>query len=576
MVDRTVAGPNPAGRRWVPRRTRLGSVAAGVLPLAVEGALVVAIVLVAAFLRFDDLSRNPPGLHGDEAITGLEGRRILAEGSIGPYSPSALGQPAAPLYVTALSVRLLGDTILAVRAVPAVFGTLTLVALYAFARLAVGVPVALVSAGVLAVLGWHIHFARIGFPLAAWPLVVVVASGALVVATRRDRPGWWALTGALTILGIYVYNAHPLFVVAMGAVVLYHFYQWDLLVPVVAIALYALVMHPLTLVALMAAVTVLLVGERVGERERFTRLLAFGGGSFLVALPMLRFAADERNGYFQHARLYSLFGREEWTSLASASERTGFLVRRYAGFWDRLCCEPRLDYVDGTGLTPLVPWPLLVLATAGLVLALARQRAPWTALGTLVVAIAPLGAVVTVDGFARRTLALAPFLALFAGVGVVELWRSAHRLSVAPRLAVITTLLLLVGFGVYRSLRDEVGRFPDEPITAWIFAEELTGASRFMAGLAPDRHVYFYSERWSVDYESRRFLAPNVSAEDRSVEFGELSFDVDPELGDPVFVFLGEYRELLPEVRARYPGGTTVEVGPLANRTFVAYIAPSA
>ena len=39
---------------------------------------------------------------------GLEARRILDRGSIGPYSPTALGQPDGPMYLAASGPAWLG------------------------------------------------------------------------------------------------------------------------------------------------------------------------------------------------------------------------------------------------------------------------------------------------------------------------------------------------------------------------------------------------------------------------------------------------------------------------------------
>jgi hypothetical protein len=75
-----------------------------------------------------------------------------------------------------------------------------------------------------------------------------------------------------------------------------------------------------------------------------------------------------------------------------------------------------------------------------------------------------------------------------------------------------------------------------------------------------------------VDYETRRFLAPNLSAEDRSAEYGEPGIAVDPAKGRPVFVFLGEYRSHIDEVRQHYPVGYTITGGTEDDVAFAAYV----
>src|SRR2546423_235297 len=57
------------------------------ISLTWEVVLLLALAAVAAFVRLHHLSTFPNGLHGDEAVAGLEGRRILNQGWIGVYSP---------------------------------------------------------------------------------------------------------------------------------------------------------------------------------------------------------------------------------------------------------------------------------------------------------------------------------------------------------------------------------------------------------------------------------------------------------------------------------------------------------
>jgi 4-amino-4-deoxy-L-arabinose transferase-like glycosyltransferase len=529
-------------------------------PRAVEIALVVAIIVIAGVLRVHDLGSNPPGLHGDEAVSGLEGRRILAEGWIGPYSPLALGQPTGPLYLTALSLRLFGDSVQAVRIVSALLGVLTVVALYALLRRAVDAPTALAGAGLLAVMGWHLHFSRIAFPVIAWPLAVVLAAAAMQEADRRDDPRWWAAAGALAGLGIYAYNAHPL-----------------LLVPLFGLALFWLGRREARPV------------DATPTGSSLAGLLAFVSALALTVLPMVLFAADEANGYFQHLQSNSVFNQPAWTAAATIGERIGLLLGRYLGFWDRLCCHPQVDGSDGTGVVPLVPLPFLLLSATGVALALRARSGLWAVFAALVVAVVPLGAAITEGGLARRTFAIAPFLAAFAGYGVVQLWRLGAARGPAVRLLATAALVLVSGAAVWQSLDGELRVFPRSQEAVWVFGREMADASAFMSCLGQRHHVYFFSDRWSVHYETRLFLAPDIAAEDRSREFGpaasgdrsadlgESDLEVDPQAGAPVFMLLGSYQDLFSEIRRRYPGGESRRghrAGADEAPTFIAYFAP--
>jgi 4-amino-4-deoxy-L-arabinose transferase-like glycosyltransferase len=527
--------------------------------LLLESVLLAVLIVIAAFLRFHDLPNNPPGLHGDEAISGLEGRRILAEGWIGPYSPHALGQPTGPLYLTALSLRLFGESIFAVRFMSALLGVLTVVALYVVLRRAIDTPTALVGAGFLAVMGWHLHFSRIGFPLAAWPLVVVLTIGAAQEAARRSDPRWWALAGGLSGLGVYIYNAQPLVIAVIVGFVVF----W--------------LNHPLTGTP----------ADGAGH-SALTSLLAFAGALGLAVLPMVFFAAGEGSGYLQHYQATSLFNQPAWTEAATHRDRAGLLLGRYSGFWIQLCCQPRIDGVDATGVGLMVPLPLLALSASGLAVALWRRSGLWAVLGALLVIVLPVTTAITVEGAMRRTLALAPLLASFAGYGVVTLWRLAAPQGPVVRAATAAVLAAVAGLAVFQSLDGELRVFPASQEARWVFASEMTEASSFMACLGQRHHVYFLSDRWPANYETRQFLAPDVSIEDRSLEFGQIAgedrsaalgqpdLEADPAQGAPVFVLLGRYREEFAAIRRRYPGGESVrgQRGADGQPTFVAYFPP--
>jgi 4-amino-4-deoxy-L-arabinose transferase-like glycosyltransferase len=507
-----------------------------------EIGMVTIVLAVSAFLNLHDLTSMPPGLHGDEAAIGFEGRRILDEGWIGPYSGVALGTPTGPIYLTAVSVWLFGNTIFAVRLVPAVMGTLTVAALYLLLRRNLGARVALVGASLLAVMTWHVHFARVGFPAETWTFIVLVATGALVEALRSGSWGWWAAAGATAGLGIYVYNPHPLVIGIMGLFILIH----------------------------------LLTGERVASHSSTARVATFAVVLAIVALPMARFAADPNSGYFNHARHLSITSTDEWAALDGLGGRVAFLADRYVDFWDRVCCHSQVDGVDALGDRPPVPRAILLLAAFGVVVGLWRRWRPLVSFGSLIVLLLPLAAVLTVGGAERRALALAPFLAMFAALGIVELLEIARRRRGIQCAALTVATVSCVGLAVLPSVAGSAASLRASQSARWVFGQEMADAAQFMSTLPSTSHVYFYSARWSVNYETRQFLAPHVSAEDRSAEFGHLGFDIDPTKGTPVFIFLGEYQDRLEEVRQRYPGGQVVRSDSGPEPSFVAYLVPAA
>jgi 4-amino-4-deoxy-L-arabinose transferase-like glycosyltransferase len=511
---------------------------------AANAGLIVA-VAVGAALRLSGLEELPAGLHGDEAVAGLEAQRILAEGYVGPYSLGALGQPTGPLYLFALPILLLGNTITAVRLVPAVIGISTIAAVYLFGR-EYGRCTGALAALVLAVNGWHIHYARIGVPLATWGLIAVIAAWCLSRAVSRDDLRWWIATGAVAAAGVYVYNGHPLL---LGAFLLF-------------VAGY------------------LIVGRAHALERRVLGAAAVVVVLLVCAVPMIRYALNEPGNYAFHFERYSIVNTEEWQQASSPAYRLSFLAGRYVDWWKNALWPWQVNGVDGIGYAPLVhPLTLAPLAALGLVVALGRRRHPAVVVAALIVGIMPVSAALTVDDVGRRTSAMIPFLAFFAAIGVESIARAIARAWPQVRLAPLAVTAVAVGALFVTSALPYFLEFGASESQRWVFAADFTRASRFLADLPAESYVYMYSARHSIEYETRRYLAPDVRGEDRSTEYGhqtgiELSSN---DSSRQVFVLIGEYQSLAPALQERYPAAevTVGEPGEPESPSFVAVSVPA-
>lgn len=479
------------------------------------------ILLLAVALRCFDLSSLPMGLHGDEGIVGYEARRILQEGSIGPYSAASFGQPAGPIYFSALGVALGGDEILSLRALSAIFGVLTVLALFFVTRASLGASTALLCAFVLATLTWHIHYSRIAFPLIAWPLMCVLIVGALHQAQIRGQARWWIGAGFLNGLGVYAYKAHPLF----------------------------------GLIALGIAVWILLRDDAATSR-RLGWLGLYVVAAILAANFLMRYALDPANNYGGQFALTSIFNSDDWKALDSAPQKLGFLTARYFGWWSWMIWRPVVDYTDGAGIMPMISPVLAGLAAIGF--SAYKRREPLIQWSRWIVVLVPVAAVVTNDGLARRTLAMAPFLCVLAVVGVVELVRWSRR--VGAKRALVTRLTpgfvgMLLALHAALSWHAYFITFARAPVQAWIFCDDLTTSLAYMRALPHERPIYFYSSRWSVTYDTRKFLAPDLNARDASLEFSENKQLVwpPPTQNGAVWIFLDSYQARAPELHALFP-----------------------
>ena len=239
--------------------------------------ILVAILLLAAFLRFWRLDTLPPGLHHDEAYNGLDALSLL-EGKQFPqfyegwelYGQDAhagnppqetrfplffegnYGREALHVYLMALSIKLFGPTPFAVRFVPALAGVLAVFTTYlAAAQLVVDrsastkIMTPLVAAFVMAILFPAVHFSRFG--LRAMLFVPVetltvyffwrgVYGGAAVSETQKAQHGVAARLfhkGALSFItagfflgfGLYVYVSARLFPLLFVLFIPYWFWR---------------------------------------------------------------------------------------------------------------------------------------------------------------------------------------------------------------------------------------------------------------------------------------------------------------------------------------------------------------
>jgi len=505
----------------------------------IEASLFLAVVIFAAALRLWNLSFLPFGFHGDEAVSGLEAQRIWRENGIGPYTSAALGQPTGPIYWVALSIRIFGDTIFAVRLVSALSGTLSIVVLYFGARRHFGPKVAWLAAFLLTVTTWHLHYSRIGFPLAMWPLFVLLGAFLLLEAIERRHAAWWAFAGAILGCGIYIYNAHWLFLATACAYAAWRL--WD--------------------------------DKRISWPQRLSFAGIFTLALLGSALPMLLYALKPQHSFSTHFALYSLFQQPEWVKAPSYGVRFSLVVGRYFDFWERLCWNPHLDFSDGSGIVSLMPLPLTLLAAAGIYRSWKRRHEKALSFFLLWVLVLPCAAVFTVEGTLRRTFALAPILALFAALGLVEIYRALMKrkphLQRVVKVAIAGLLLVITA----QALRDYFVRFLRSEHQSWVFLTEITQASHWMQQLSPDSHVYFFSERCSAHYQTRQFLAPRVWIEDRSKEYGSYSLDNRNGDRESIWMLLDKYQTSLDKIRTLHPGGQIIYGPPLPGTDKICFVA---
>ena len=169
-------------------------------------------LLVAAFLRFPDLSTTPPGVHYDEAANGVLSIDIGLRGNLPIFIESYTGKEVLFFYLAGGLMRLIGGSVFALRLTAVYLSLLTIAATYWLGReMILDRRIALVAAGLLAVSFWHLLFSRLGFRAITQPLLQALTVAALLRGIRREQWRWLIVAGIFLGLAAYTYLAVRLF-----------------------------------------------------------------------------------------------------------------------------------------------------------------------------------------------------------------------------------------------------------------------------------------------------------------------------------------------------------------------------
>ena len=373
-------------------------------------ALLLAVLILAGFLRFYRLNEVPPGLHEDEAMDGNDAWEAWRSVHFRVFYPENHGREGLLINFQAAVLGLTDShSPAALRWPGALLGTLTVLAVYGLAQEVVGEEVGLLAAFLLAISFWHINISRFGTRPVAAPFFLVSSLVLLWLAVRRWRDGprsVWGMAIACGIiygLGFYTYTPYrltPLLLVAVF-LVLKRDYQ------------------PRTV-------------KKVGVIVLWT--------ACVVILPLLLHARRHPVEFFQ--RVQTLPG---WHTANPIGELVSNTMRTAGMFLWAGDTNP-LHNIPGSAL---LFWPVGLLFLFGLGVAACRQR--WL-LAWIVIGLLP--SIIANEGIPHswRSILAAPPVFIVAAQGGVWLWERARRsvsLTILQPVALITCGLLTVE--AYRS-----------------------------------------------------------------------------------------------------------------------------
>ncbi len=495
---------------------------------------VLPVLAVAFALRAYHLTLIPLRVHGDMASVGLQARRILAGDFPGWFS---LGWATIPMWgfaPEALTMRLLGDSLLGLRASAVLMGMLSLLGVYFLGREAWSPRVGWLALAALSVNVVHLHFSRIPsyinpVPWVVWGLFFFVRG------YRRRSALAWALAGVCTALAMNMY------------------FSGRLILPILALAfLYLALFFPR------------------GWRANREGILAFALGFLFTLGPMLIVIARDFPEYMSRARFVSLLDPGVYRHLLSKYQATSlrevvleqlqrsFLTFQYYGDTSTQFGYPR---------PMLSPW-LAPFFLVGMGVATGRLRhlgnmivTLWVVLGLI------LGSVLTVDApFWPRLVVITPAVALAIALGLTWVWDVVSHDQTGTR-----TLLgvLVVGLLAWAGWQNWHTYAP----LARAYAGENDFAARFMLNVTDRPACYLEGAHRLSEREFAFLLRDRTVLPIRPERWEEDLRQCAAAHG--VVVALARDRTRVDAIRARYPGGQLEEIrGPAGTPTLVVYWLP--
>lgn len=488
------------------------------------------------FLRLYKINQIPPGLHGDEAQSGLEAIKILKGTPYSPYSAEVYGQTTLYFYLTAGVFKVLGISAASIRFTSAILGILTLPLFYLFVREALGRAPALFTIFLLSVSRWHLHLSRLGLMSVMMTLFQTGFFLFFLKGLKTKKLPPWVLAGLFFSLGLNSYMGFRLV--------------------------------PFTILAM---IIFLLLTKRKIIKKNYFGLLVFFLIAISLSLPLLHYAYHHWDTF--NGRMHSIWIFNHQPTPKALSVLWQNLKGALISFHFRGSTWPHKNLPGAPLLDPISGFFFLV----GLSIVLRRIRKPVFFLllvNLVVMAVASIFSEPTypptLDPI-RSSGALISAIVL-TGVGANFFWQKTKKAN----WLLIPILILAFFFNTYAYFFQ----FAHHP-AVWYDFHFVPCEVAQLANQNPDSHPYLLSDWFYVDYLSIRFLAPNSGGENFFKKLGQYSPKSLPLKKNleknALFVILPFYQPFLSELKANYPQGETKEHfgGPEKKLIFTTFSVPN-
>ncbi len=177
--------------------------------------IIVLIIIVAIFFRFQSITSTPPGLYPDEAMNGNNALEAIETGNYKVFYSENNGREGLFINIQAQSIKIFGPSTgsgqgnqpWVLRIVSAIFGVLTVLGLYLLTQRLFNWQIAALSSYLMAIGFWHVLFSRIGFRAIMAPMLLVWGMYFMWRGLSSGKLWNFAASAIFWGLGFYTYIA---------------------------------------------------------------------------------------------------------------------------------------------------------------------------------------------------------------------------------------------------------------------------------------------------------------------------------------------------------------------------------
>ncbi len=174
-----------------------------IIDLVIAGLL----MLTAFPLYLYRITEITPGVWGDEVSLGWMAEELLYRTTFTPFLTDNLGHPTILIYISSLFISLLGRSVLSLRLVSVIFGSLSIAAFYLFLRRFFDRSVSASGAVLLMTSYVFIIVTRFAYEMSAAVFIFICAAAGLVLLSSKITPVRVVVLGVTLGLGLYTYVA---------------------------------------------------------------------------------------------------------------------------------------------------------------------------------------------------------------------------------------------------------------------------------------------------------------------------------------------------------------------------------